>query len=217
MVFQIELADFGWFITKMFHEAPYQLGIPQPGPFNSASCARAPGTTHDQRAHTALLMIASCILREIMSNASMVPFGLTCQADRGASSGDGNRNESNATTSSSRTTGTSVPSSTFAFRSHHYATDSLYAALALHTASFATNTLHSPRPWRRTLPPSFQGAGGERDGSCMRIAEILDEAMALFDNNDWTSNDSVRSSEQSLPDATDHHHHHHRVDFEERQ
>jgi hypothetical protein len=151
----------------------------------------------------------------IMSNASMVPFGLTCQADRGASSVDGNRNESNATTSSR--TGTSVPSSTFAFRSHHYyATDSLYAALALHTASFATNTLHSPRPWRRTLPTSFQGAGGERDGS-MHIAEILDEAMTLFDNNDdWTSNDSVRSSEQSLPDATDHHHHH-RVDFEERQ
>jgi hypothetical protein len=130
----------------------------------------------------------------------MVPFGLTCQANAGTRSVvDGsNDNEPNVTASSSSTTGPSpLPPGTFAIHPH-YRTDSLHAALALNA-----------RQWRRrssTLqPPPFQSTIVER-GSIRRMQDILGEAIALFDNNDWTSDDSVRSND-----------HHDRPDYEERQ
>jgi uncharacterized protein (DUF2384 family) len=155
-----------------------------------------------------------------MSTAVTLPFALNCQANGGTRSVEGNRNES------TNTTGTS-PSGTLTIHPHHNAnaTDSLRAALVWNVVTASTSTLQAPqlppRQWRQRRTPQAQGGASSSSSSSsserrLRIVDILDEAIAMFENDWATMDDSVRS-EQSLPDTTDHHHHHHRRDFEERQ
>jgi uncharacterized protein (DUF2384 family) len=158
-----------------------------------------------------------------MSTAVTLPFALNCQANGGTRSAEGNRNASN------NTTGTS-PLGTLTIHPHHNAaaTDSLRAALVWNvvsgvTASTSTTLqapqLPPPRQWRQRRTPQAQGGASSSSSSerRLRIVDILDEAIAMFEN-DWATMDDLVRSEQSLPDTTDHHHHHHhRRDFEERQ
>jgi uncharacterized protein (DUF2384 family) len=230
MTFQTELADL-LFLTKMIREVQRT----QPTSCHSstalhtiATAASSTRARHDSWMTSIADNNDAFIIypeRETtdwtMSTAVTLPFALNCQANGGTRSAEGNRNES------TNTTGTS-PSGALTIHPHHTAaTDSLRAALVWNvvsgvTASTTTSTLQAPLPpprqWRQRRTPQAQGgASSSSSERRLRIVDILDEAIAMFENDWATMDDSVRS-EQSLPDTTDHHHHHHhRRDFEERQ